>query len=56
MALEALTCATCGSPDVQEVKASTYFCNHYGQGAVPGMQDGNVPAAMRCGSMSATGA
>lgn len=28
MSLEALTCTNCGSGDVQEVKASTYFCNH----------------------------
>jgi hypothetical protein len=28
MPLEAVKCATCGSPDVKEVKANTYFCNH----------------------------
>lgn len=28
MALEALNCTNCGSADVQEVKPSTYFCNH----------------------------
>ena len=28
MPLEAVKCASCGSPDVKEVKANTYFCNH----------------------------
>lgn len=28
MAFEALNCTNCGSADVQEVKPSTYFCNH----------------------------
>jgi hypothetical protein len=28
MPLEAIACTTCGSTDVQEVKPSTYFCNH----------------------------
>jgi hypothetical protein len=28
MPLEAISCTGCGSADVQEVKPSTYFCNH----------------------------
>jgi len=28
MPLEAIACTRCGSTDVQEVKPSTYFCNH----------------------------
>ena len=28
MPVEAITCTGCGSGDVQEVKADTYFCNH----------------------------
>ena len=28
MALESITCKSCGATDVQEVKADTYFCNH----------------------------
>jgi len=28
MPLEAISCTNCGSSDVQEVKPSTYFCNH----------------------------
>jgi copper chaperone CopZ len=28
MPLEAMSCTGCGSTDVQEVKPSTYFCNH----------------------------
>jgi hypothetical protein len=28
MPFEAIACTTCGSTDVQEVKPSTYFCNH----------------------------